>query len=91
LIIVNEGEEIDIVKATLVNHETFNRDYRLEVIMTPNGTLYRYTSVTLYRDYEVVNEEKFFIDEDEAYRYWNEEIGTRCYSTALPHAISALA
>ena len=88
---MNEGEETEIVKATLVSHETFNRDHRLEVIMTPTGTLYRYTSVTLYRDYEVINEEKFFIDEDDAYRYWNEQIGTRCYSTAFTHAMSALA
>ena len=64
-----EGEETEIVKATLVSHETFNRDQRLEVIMTPTGTLYRYTSVTLYRDYEVINEEKFFLNENDTYRY----------------------
>ena len=86
-----EGEETEIVKATLVNHESFNRDQRLEVIMTPTATLYRYTSVTLYRDYEVINEEKFFTDEDEAYLYWNEQIGTRCYSTTFRSEIPALA
>jgi hypothetical protein len=88
---VHEGEETEIVKATLVNHESFNRDQRLEVIMTPTATLYRYTSVTLYRDYEVINEEKYFVDEDEAYAYWNEQIGTRCYSTTFSGAIPALA
>jgi hypothetical protein len=87
---VNEGEDTEIVKATLVNHESFNRDQRLEVIMTPTVTLYRYASVTLYRDYEVINEERFFINEDEAYKYWNEQIGTRCYSTTFTDAIPAL-
>jgi hypothetical protein len=88
---VNEGEDIEIVKATLINHESFNRDQRLEIIMTPAATLYRYTSVTLYRDYEVINEERYFTDEDEAYAYWNEQIGFRCYSTAFTDEMSALA
>jgi hypothetical protein len=88
---VNEGEDTEIVKATLVNHESFNRDQRLEVIMTPTVTLYRYTSVTLYRDYEVINEERYFTDEDEAYAYWNRQIGTRCYSTTFTSQIPALA
>ena len=88
---MNEGEDNKIVKATLVSNESFNKDQRLEVIMTPTATLYRYTSVTLYRDYEVVNEEKYFTNEDEAYQYWNEQVGTRCYSTTQSYAISALA
>ena len=88
---MNEGEDNKIVKATLVNHESFNKDQRLEVIMTPTATLYRYTSVTLYRDYEVINEEKYFTNEDDAYKYWNEQVGTRCYSTTISYAVSALA
>jgi len=31
-------------------------------------------SVTTYRDYDVINDEKFFLDEDEAIAYWNDAI-----------------
>lgn len=55
----------------------------MEVVQTETMIFFRYISAILYRDYDVVDEEKFFLDEEEAIAYWNHAISS--YYTMIPN------
>lgn len=59
---------------SIVSYESFNRVKKVEAIQTKTIVFFRYMSVTTYRDYDVINDEKFFLDEEEAITYWNDAI-----------------
>lgn len=70
----NTDEAYRIQITSIVSYESFNRVKKVEAIQTKTIVFFRYMSVTTYRDYDVINDEKFFLDEDEAIAYWNDAI-----------------
>lgn len=76
-----EAYKINIT--SIVSYESFNRVKKVEAIQTKTIVFFRYMSVTTYRDYDVIEDEKFFLDEDEAISYWNESI-SREYIIVTP-------
>lgn len=79
----NTDEAYKIKITSIVSYESFNRVKKVEAIQTKTIVFFRYMSITTYRDYDVINDEKFFLDEDQAITYWNESI-SREYIMVTP-------
>ena len=79
----NTDQAYKIKITSIVSYESFNRVRKVEAIQTKTIVFFRYMSVTTYRDYDVIEDEKFFLDEDQAITYWNEAI-SRDYIIVTP-------
>jgi len=79
----NNEDAYEIKITPIISNETFNRVKKVEAIQTKTIVFFRYVCATLYRDYDVINDEKFFLDEDEAIAYWNEAISSN-FSMFIP-------
>ncbi|MHA2394413.1 MAG: hypothetical protein ACXAEX_20945 [Promethearchaeota archaeon] len=79
----NNEEAYRIIITPIISHETFNHIKKVEAIQTKTMTFFRYISASLYRDYEAIDDERFFLDEDKAIAYWNQAI-SRDYSMLVP-------
>ena len=84
-----EEKAYEIKITSIVHYESFNRVKKVEAIQTKTITFFRYMNITTYRDYDVINDEKFFLDEDEAITYWNQAISRD--SIMIPNYDFALA
>jgi hypothetical protein len=85
----DEAYEIKITP--IICHETFNRMKKVEAIQTKTITFFRYIHASLYRDYDVIKDERFFLDEDEAIAYWNQAISAQYSMFTQVKAISITA
>jgi hypothetical protein len=89
--LAQNDEAYKIVITPIISHETYDRVRKVEAVQTKTLTFFRYIYAALYHGYDAVIEEKFFLDEEDAIRYWNKIVASLCIVPNSPQCMSITA
>jgi hypothetical protein len=81
-------EAYEIIITPLISHESHDRVRKVEAVQTKTLTFFRYVYLALYHGYDAVIEEKIFLSEEDAIRFWNKEVANLCIIPNSPECIS---